>query len=505
MRCFPLLASALSLLPVFTLTTATLCEPWTFGQLNRIFVLTDIANEPDDTMSLIRLLTHSDMYKVEGLVAITSFWLPNATYPEHIQTLVNAYGTVYENMQSHSNYTFPTAGYLTSKVVSGPTTYGMEALYAFQNGGNLTDGAQLLISAVDASDEPLYIQAWGGTNTLATALWHVNSTRSASELNRFTSKLRVNTISDQDDTGPWIRYHFPSIRYIAARAGYGQYSIAAWTGISSSGADPGGPNAEVVSQAWLTEHVQIGPLGKLYPDVLYIMEGDTPVLLFNMQTGLGDAEHPSWGSWGGRYSEIAGSKSQFGDAVDKVEGANNRSYTTNHATIWRWREAFQGEFAARMQWSLSPYGVDTNTTHPPIVVVNGSCGSQALELDVHVGETIVLDAGQSWSPDEEASLNFTWFQYVEPSSFSTGAVGKLNITQVAHSEGSVVEIVVPESLLGYCVAEMDVTQFGQWAEAEKCLTLHVVVAVKDVGKENAMTRYRRVLLNVQPYDGRKGA
>jgi hypothetical protein len=497
------LASALCFLPMFrSLTTASHCEPWTMDKPNRIFVLTDIANEPDDTMSLIRLLSHSDMYTVEGLVAITSFWLPNATYPEHIQTLVDAYSTVYENLQSHSNYSFPTAKHLTSKVASGPTTYGMQALFDLQSGGNLTSGAQLLIAAVDASEEPLYIQAWGGTNTLATALWHIKSTRSSTSLSSFIYKIRVYTISDQDDTGPWIRYYFPSIRYIASRAGFDQYSIAAWTGISSAGADPGGPNAQVVSQAWLTEHIQVGPLGKLYPDVLYIMEGDTPALLFNTQTGLGDAEHPSWGSWGGRYGAIAGSESQYGDAVDVVKGANNRTYNTNHAAIWRWREAFQSEFAARIQWTLTPYVSDTNATHPPIVVVNESCGSQALNVDVHVGETVVLNASASWSPDEGASLNFTWFQYVEPSSFSTGAVQKFNFTEVVGSEGRVVELVVPESLFGYCVAAEDVTQFGQWGEAEKCLTLHVVLAVKDDGREVAMTRYRRVLLNVQPYDGR---
>jgi hypothetical protein len=52
---------------------------------NRIFVLTDIGNEPDDSMSLVRLLVHSNLYQIEGLVAITSFWLPNATLPNMIQ------------------------------------------------------------------------------------------------------------------------------------------------------------------------------------------------------------------------------------------------------------------------------------------------------------------------------------------------------------------------------------------------------------------------------------
>jgi hypothetical protein len=38
----------------------------------RIFVLTDIENEPDDAQSLVRFLTYSNRFDVEGLVATTS-------------------------------------------------------------------------------------------------------------------------------------------------------------------------------------------------------------------------------------------------------------------------------------------------------------------------------------------------------------------------------------------------------------------------------------------------
>lgn len=35
----------------------------------RVFVLTDIENEPDDAMSLVRFLTYANHWDVEGLVA----------------------------------------------------------------------------------------------------------------------------------------------------------------------------------------------------------------------------------------------------------------------------------------------------------------------------------------------------------------------------------------------------------------------------------------------------
>jgi hypothetical protein len=65
-------------------------------------------------------------------------------------------------------------------------------------------------------------------------LWKVRRTRSAEAVARFVSKLRVYTISDQDDSGPWIRKSFPNLFYIASpgmHAG-GAYHHATWTGIS---------------------------------------------------------------------------------------------------------------------------------------------------------------------------------------------------------------------------------------------------------------------------------
>ena len=42
------------------------------NQKHRVLVLTDIENEPDDAMSMVRFLTYSNQWDVEGLVATTS-------------------------------------------------------------------------------------------------------------------------------------------------------------------------------------------------------------------------------------------------------------------------------------------------------------------------------------------------------------------------------------------------------------------------------------------------
>ena len=45
------------------------------AERQRVFVLTDISNEPDDEESLVRFLVYANEYDVEGLVATTSTWL----------------------------------------------------------------------------------------------------------------------------------------------------------------------------------------------------------------------------------------------------------------------------------------------------------------------------------------------------------------------------------------------------------------------------------------------
>ena len=35
-----------------------------------------------------------------------------------------------------------------------------------------------------------------------------------------------------------------------------------------------------------------------------------------------------------------------------MTGVDGRTYTSDQATIWRWRTAFQHDFAARMDWTV---------------------------------------------------------------------------------------------------------------------------------------------------------
>lgn len=307
------------------------------------------------------------------------------------------------------------------------------------------------------------------------------------------------TISDQDDTGAWIRHTFPDIFYIASVHAWNQYGLATWTGISGDqyyGFDQGGPDFSQLTKEWIKENIQIGPLGSAYPDYLFIPEGDTPTFLYLIQTGLGVREHPEWGSWGGRYqlTDISpdglGSK-HYSDACDIVTGKDGRTYKSNHATIWRWRDAYQNDFAARIRWTMTPELGGVN--HHPVVSVNGSAGPEHIYLEAQAGTTIRLDATETYDPDGD-DLIFKWWQYREPSATQWSALLEVEPMTIEKkdAEGRVVDVTIPAA--DRCCVELLSRE-----PVLKGQVLHMILEVTDNGKPR-LTSYKRVVIQATNRD-----
>ncbi|KNB17717.1 hypothetical protein FOXG_15488 [Fusarium oxysporum f. sp. lycopersici 4287] len=437
----------------------------------RVLILTDITNEPDDSQSLVRYLLYSNEFDTRGLVACTSTHMRSRVAPQEIESIVDGYGEVVDNLNAHAHpdNQYPSAQSLRDMIKVGPPVYGKIALEPFTP---LSSGSQLIIARIDESEEPLWVLLWGGANPLAQALAHVEKTRNASAFAQFRSKTRVYAISDQDDTGAWIRVTYPDIFYICSLHGWCQYNAAAWTGIS-------GPT-----------DVAIGPLGAKYPDFKFLVEGDTPTFLYLIQNGLGSPEHPHWGSWGGRYSysDPSMTGNHFVDAVDNVVGMDGRTYTSNFATIWRWRRAFQTDFAARMQWTLTDDPSKAN--HAPVVFVNDSTGGpEPVLIEVEAGEKLLLDASRSYDPDGQ-DITFNWFQYKEPTAVQGWPVGlhpDLDIITVdLKGRGDQVEVQIPGP-------EVSAQEPISGQAMTKGLEYHIVLEVRDNG-EPCMTTYKRVVI-----------
>jgi hypothetical protein len=153
----------------------------------RVIVLTDITNEPDDQQSLVRFLVYANEFDVEGLVATTSVHLKDKVRKDKIEELLGAYGQVKANLDQHAPG-FPSAQYLSSITKTHLPLYGMQGV----GSGKDSEGSELIIQAVDKADpRPLWISVWGGANCLAQALWKVQHTRSKEQVQRFIVKLRV--------------------------------------------------------------------------------------------------------------------------------------------------------------------------------------------------------------------------------------------------------------------------------------------------------------------------
>jgi hypothetical protein len=298
----------------------------------------------------------------------------------------------------------------------------------------------------------------------------------------------VYTISDQDDSGAWIRREFPGVFYIVSPGSYGR---STWTAFTR-----GFPGfRDFISNAWLAENIQQGhgPLGAMYPDVAWGVEGDTPSYLALIPNGLSVPERPGWGGWGGRYELYTPTDEEIGvgtdgpgnvpiepetrpiwtNAVDRFApwtrtefgrsiGPADEAHESNHVTLLRWRDDIQRDFAARMDWTVKSYA---EANHPPIVEL-----AHEAEITAQSGQGLGLDASRSRDPDGD-SLTYHWLNYAE-----AGTLDK------------------PVDM-GWAVNQPGV--YFRLPEVESTETAHFILRVKDKG-EPALTRYARVIVTITP-------
>ena len=444
----------------------------------RVLVLTDISNEPDDEESLVRFLVYANEYDIEGLVATTSTHLRTRTREDLIRRQLDAYGQVRGNLVNHAPG-YPTREQLLAVTATGQTAYGMAAVGEAKASG----GSRLVLAAADKNDvRPLWISVWGGANTLAQALHDARKERSPEELRKLVAKLRVYTISDQDDAGRWLRLEFPDLFYIVSPSSIGgpEYYRATWTGISGDRHYRNGPllDFELVDNPWLEKNIihDHGPLGALYPKLKFIMEGDTPSFLGLIENGLGWSESPAYGGWGGRYvwfqsyAETHPIWTDNRDNRDTIEIAG-QPHTSNQATIARWRKHFQHDFAARMDWCVADDFKKAN--HNPVAVLNGDTTKRIVTLTAKPGDTLKFSSAGSRDPDGHA-ITSRWMIYRE-----AGTLG--DEIKLAQTTGRETSFTLPATL----------PPPRRGAPADH--TVHVILTVEDNGAPSLFA-YRRAII-----------
>lgn len=410
----------------------------------RVIVTTD--GEIDDRCSMVRFLMYANEFDIEGLIYSSSMHWLGQTWAgvEWIHGHIGHYARVYDNLKKHADG-FPSPEELRRKVYVGNITARGEMKLD-------SPGADRIVRVLlDDKPGPIYLQAWGGTNTIARALWKIQH-EYPGQVEKVNQKAVLYIILDQDPTlREYIEPNWPKLQVLGS---FRQFAAIAynWERLIP-------PSLHVFFQRpWLEGNVTVnrGPLAGAYEprdDGAFRSEGDSPAFMHQIDVGLRSLEHPGWGGWGGRFElEKPGATNIWTNAGDDGD---------LYKPIWRWAEAFQNDWAARADWCVKSY---REANHPPIVVLNGP-----KDLEARAGSLVRLDASGSVDPDGDR-LFFSWWQYREPGSYK----GEVTITG---TDRSVAAVRIP-------------------AEAGPGETIHLICNVTDSGKP-PLTRYARVIVKVR--------
>jgi hypothetical protein len=474
----------------------------------RTVVTTDM--EQDDLASLIRYLLYTNELDTQGIIYTSSRWhwagdgngtkffLPDREYntsqwawrwtgTQTIQDKVlRAYAEVYPNLNCHDPY-YPTPEDLLSKVKVGNIDFEGETDHD-------TEGSNLIRDLLlDEDPRPLYLQAWGGTNTIARALKSITEKYSGSQKWNQTkenvSRKAVILASGFQDKAydDYIAPNWPQVRVENLEAGYVTWGYNCNKGKGNVRGLP--DQGEYFTGAWMKAHIQKGAYGKLYRSWLdgqsmpgdlndvfgdpakansstasckpleqysFLSEGDNVVFNPLLTTGIQDPANPSLGGWGGRSTRNSTS-SDLWTSVG-TEKSTNGTEITNYSTD-RWRSAVQNDFAARMQWTLTPDYISGN--HPPSVdILNGT-------IKAHPGAIITL-AGAVSDPDLD-KVTTSWWQFFEEGTYN----GSVTVTEGGNHSATVK---IP-------------------TDAKAGQTISIILQGTDDG-QFPLTRYSRVFIHV---------
>ncbi len=413
---------------------------------DHVIVTTD--GEIDDRCSMIRFLLYANEWDVKGIIHSSSkhHWKGDGTNPGHhwepvswLDRQLDAYAKIYPSLRLHDPE-YPAPEYLRAQVFVGNVALegDMRAPTAGSN--------RIVDVLLEPNDTTVWLQAWGGSNTIARALKTIQEEHSE-RVKDVTKKARVYLITEQDNTlKTYLRPEWPGLQIL--RSGGPSFGAIAydWKRIQPRDIQ------SCFEREWMTKNILTGhgALCEMYEakEGRFRSEGDTPALLHVIDTGLRSHAHPSFGGWGGRFAFSHG----VWKSVDKKHASPH--------SILRWARDFQHDWAARADWCVESY---ERANHPPQVLLTG-----AADLQAHAGDVVRLSANRSYDPDQDA-LTYLWWHYVEAGSYH----GPL---QIQHAHLAEVEVAVP-------------------MDARAGDTLHVVCQVSDDG-EPPLTRYQRVIITV---------
>lgn len=447
-----------------------------------MIVTTD--GEADDRCSFVRFLLTCNEFDVEGIVNTSSqfHWVGGKGWhafhpPSWIRDYIELYAKVYDNLLLHDPK-YPSPEYLLSRwKVGNIDGIGEDKVR--------TEGAELIADILldDSDPRPVWIQGWGGCNTISRALRIIQEEHPA-RMAEVAGKLRFFLIWEQDETYQtyirpnWEHFNIPTIIS-------DQFDCKAYIWPKVLPEDI----KKYFEADWMKPHILEGhgPLCSAYEgnEGAFNAEGDTPSFLHEIPTGLRNMESPGWGGWGGRYVRIRNNvwmdpppaadwehpegqlsiHNSWSKKMENVSDPEQQAMRTRYfKPMWRWFPAVQNDFAARADWCVKDYA---SANHPPVVRLKDT----PRDLDAAPGEKLTLDATATSDPDGD-ELSFRWWNYLEAGTYSG--------SELPESNAPVATITVPN-------------------DAQPGDTIHMICEVTDSGSP-PLTRYQRVVIRVKALD-----
>ncbi len=412
----------------------------------RTIVTTD--GETDDRCSMIRFLLYANEWDVRGLIHSSSkhHWQGDADHPAKKWTDVAwldrqlaQYAEVYPNLKLHAA-DFPSPDHLRRQVFVGNIAYEGDMDKA-------TPGSERIAEVLLENDSsPVWLQAWGGANTIARALKSIEE-RHPDRKTEVTRKARLFLIASQDTTTEdYILKRWPGIFIIRSSGAYTAIAYR-WEQIMTP-AEQKYFDREWMAKNVLNGHGSLAAGYEVRKDGAFRSEGDSPAFLHLIDVGLRNLESPDFGGWGGRF---AWTGNEWRSTPD--EGSLTRS-------LMRWAPAFQNDWAARADWCVKNY---QHANHPPQVKL-----AHASDLTAQPGQEVKLSARNSTDPDGN-QLSFKWWQYQEAGTYR----GKLSVKNADAAEAT----------------------FSAPDDARANDTIHLICEATDNGVP-PLTRYQRVIIKI---------
>lgn len=473
----------------------------------RTIVTTD--GEIDDVDTFIRFLLYTNEFETEGLIYSSSMWhwkgdgkgtkftsememtrniygenLTDLRWPgtQWIEELLTEYAKVYPNLILHDK-NYPTPDKLLSLVRIGNIDFEGEM-------EKRTEGSKLIAEKLlDDDESEIFLQAWGGTNTIARALKSIEEDYSKNNnweaiKEKVSKKAIIYTIMDQDATyKKYIGPNWPNIRVFYNANQFWCFAYP-WKRVVPKSQQPYlegsfmGPNiindhgpllkkyysyGDGQKQAGDPNHFE-GDISKIintergdFAKYDFISEGDSPAFLHLVDVGLDNYEDPSRGGWSGRFvlSDENPYRYEDGDKAADLNpetGEMDKSYPQT-----RWIKAMQLDFAARADWCIASF---EDANHAPSILVEGGTS-----ITASPGDSVTLRLSAK-DPDNHPVALKAWC-YEEAGS------GKAEVT----SKENIATVQIPET-------------------AKTGDQFHIIVEGTDTGFP-ALTRYQRVVLTAE--------